>query len=78
MAILQVKQVTVGGLTVVDQSIGVAKTSSGFEGDDGIMGFGPTDLTQGTVAGSPTVPTFMASVSPHLGKLSHQANVSVG
>jgi hypothetical protein len=46
-------------LTVSSQSIGVASSSSGFEGTDGIIGFGPTDLTEETVSGSSTVPTFM-------------------
>lgn len=51
--------VSLGGLIVTSQSIGVALSSSGFEGTDGIIGFGPTDLTKGTVSGSNTVPTFM-------------------
>ncbi|KAG6865697.1 hypothetical protein C0993_007883, partial [Termitomyces sp. T159_Od127] len=33
------------GLVIPEQSIGVALSSSGFEGTDGIIGIGPTDLT---------------------------------
>jgi hypothetical protein len=50
---------TVGGLTVTKQSIGDGTTSSGFQGVDGIIGFGPVDLTEGTVSGSTTVPTVL-------------------
>lgn len=46
-------------MSVVGQSIGVATKSSGFTGYDGIIGFGPVDLTEGTVSGSTTVPTFL-------------------
>ncbi|EIW86974.1 aspartic proteinase [Coniophora puteana RWD-64-598 SS2] len=41
--------VTLGTLTITGQSIGVASTSEGFEGVDGILGIGPTDLTEGTL-----------------------------
>jgi len=41
--------VTLGTLTITEQSIGVASTSEGFEGVDGILGIGPTDLTEGTL-----------------------------
>jgi len=51
--------VSFAGLTVTSQSIGVASTSSGFDGVDGIVGFGPVDLTEGTVSGTSTVPTFL-------------------
>jgi len=51
--------VTFAGLTVSSQSIGVASTSSGFSGVDGIFGVGPVGLTQGTVSGTSTVPTFL-------------------
>ena len=44
-------------LIIQQQSIGVASTSEGFEGVDGIVGIGPTDLTEGTVSGQNTVPT---------------------
>ncbi|KAH7915073.1 acid protease [Hygrophoropsis aurantiaca] len=45
------------GLTITQQSIGVADTSEGFEGVDGILGVGPTDLTEGTVSNTDEVPT---------------------
>jgi cathepsin E len=53
-----IDQVTLGsGLVIPRQSIGVASTSSGFDGVDGILGIGPVDLTQGTVSGVGSVPT---------------------
>jgi hypothetical protein len=51
--------VSFGGLTVSSQSIGSATTSSGFDGVDGIIGFGPVDLTEDTVSNVDTVPTFL-------------------
>ncbi|TGO07532.1 hypothetical protein BTUL_0268g00020 [Botrytis tulipae] len=51
--------VSFGGLTVKSQSIGAADSASGFDTVDGILGVGPADLTQGTVSGLNTVPTFM-------------------
>ncbi|KAJ7509624.1 acid protease [Mycena galericulata] len=46
------------GLVITQQSIGVASTSSGFTGVDGILGIGPVDLTQGTLSdASATIPT---------------------
>jgi hypothetical protein len=51
--------VTFAGLTVTKQSIGVASTASGFDGVDGIFGVGPVDLTEDTVSGVSTVPTFL-------------------
>ncbi|KAF7358802.1 Acid protease [Mycena sanguinolenta] len=51
--------VVIGGLTIRNQSFGDATRSSGFNGVDGIIGFGPVDLTQGTVSGVTTVPTVM-------------------
>ncbi|OJA17397.1 acid protease [Rhizopogon vesiculosus] len=53
--------VTLGnGLTVTDQSIGVAAASTGFTGVDGIIGLGPVDLTEGTLTDEPstTILTF--------------------
>ena len=47
------------GLTVAAQSIGAASSSTGFSGVDGIVGFGPVDLTENTVSGKSTVPTFL-------------------
>ncbi|EIN04506.1 aspartic proteinase [Punctularia strigosozonata HHB-11173 SS5] len=46
-------------LVITKQSIGVASRSSGFSGVDGILGIGPTVLTEGTLSGSSTteIPT---------------------
>jgi hypothetical protein len=52
-------QVSLGDLTVTAQSIGVARSSFGFDFVDGIMAFGPEELTSGTVQGADIVPTFM-------------------
>jgi len=48
------------GLTVTKQSIGVASTSTGFDGVDGILGIGPLDLTSDTLspATTSTIPTI--------------------
>nr|GAT51469.1 aspartic protease [Mycena chlorophos] len=54
--------VSIGGTAVTKQSIGVASKASGFTGTDGIVGFGPEDLTEGTVSGSSEVPTFMQTL----------------
>ncbi|KAF7981201.1 hypothetical protein HWV62_34527 [Athelia sp. TMB] len=51
--------VTIGSASVSSQSIGVASTATGFTGVDGIVGFGPVDLTLLTVSGTLTVPTFL-------------------
>ncbi|KAG1899649.1 aspartic peptidase domain-containing protein [Suillus fuscotomentosus] len=50
---------TLGGITIPNQSIGVAADSSGFPGVDGILGIGPVDLTAGTLVDEPstTIPT---------------------
>ncbi|THH21222.1 hypothetical protein EW146_g287 [Bondarzewia mesenterica] len=47
------------GLTITKQSIGVASTSQGFSGVDGILGIGPVDLTLDTLspATTSTIPT---------------------
>ncbi|KAJ3988062.1 putative aspartic protease [Lentinula detonsa] len=45
------------GLSIPNQSFGVASSAQGFSGTDGILGIGPVDLTQGTVSGSSEVPT---------------------
>ncbi|KAF9806956.1 hypothetical protein IEO21_08446 [Rhodonia placenta] len=53
-----VDQVTIApDLVIQQQSIGVATQATGFSGVDGILGVGPTDLTQGTVSNTTTVPT---------------------
>lgn len=45
------------GLTIQNQSIGVATQAQGFSGQDGILGIGPVDLTTNTVSNTTTVPT---------------------
>nr|GAT55366.1 aspartic protease [Mycena chlorophos] len=54
--------VSIGGTGVTKQSVGVASKATGFTGTDGIVGFGPEDLTEGTVSGSSEVPTFMQNL----------------
>ncbi|KZT08682.1 acid protease [Laetiporus sulphureus 93-53] len=44
-------------LTITGQSIGVASSSQGFDGVDGILGIGPTVLTEDTVSNTDEVPT---------------------
>lgn len=44
-------------LVIAKQSIGVARSAQGFDNVDGILGVGPTDLTQGTVLNVGSVPT---------------------
>ncbi|KAH9903191.1 aspartic peptidase A1 [Cubamyces lactineus] len=48
-----------GGLTLTNQSIGVALAAEGFDGADGILGIGPQDLTCGSFPTNPNkcVPT---------------------
>ncbi|EJC98896.1 acid protease [Fomitiporia mediterranea MF3/22] len=51
-------QVTLGGeLVIKNQGIGVSSQAQGFNDVDGILGIGPTDLTDGTVKGGQVVPT---------------------
>jgi len=51
-------QVTLSAdLVIQQQSIGVASSSQGFTDVDGILGIGPVDLTQNTVANTTSVPT---------------------
>ncbi|KAI0046631.1 aspartic peptidase A1 [Auriscalpium vulgare] len=52
------------GLTITKQSIGVASRSSGFQGFDGILGIGPTDLTLDTL--SPDTNTQIPTVTDNL------------
>jgi hypothetical protein len=52
-------EVSFGGLSVSRQSFGAASQATGFDSVDGIVGFGPVDLTSGTVSNANTVPTFM-------------------
>ncbi|KAI9450014.1 aspartic peptidase domain-containing protein [Lactarius psammicola] len=51
-------------LVVHDQSIGIASTSTGFQGFDGILGLGPVDLTIGTL--SPDTNTPIPTVTNNL------------
>ncbi|KAL5501258.1 hypothetical protein ACEPAH_9645 [Sanghuangporus vaninii] len=44
-------------LVITNQGIGAAAISEGFDGVDGILGIGPTDLTEGTVDGISSIPT---------------------
>ncbi|KAI5120845.1 hypothetical protein M0805_007032 [Coniferiporia weirii] len=53
-----------GGLTITQQSIGVASTSEGFEGVDGILGIGPVDLTLATL--SPDTRSTIPTVTDNL------------
>ncbi|KAJ7878605.1 aspartic peptidase A1 [Mycena leptocephala] len=58
-------QVTLAtGLVIPKQSIGVASTSSGFDGVDGILGIGPVDLTEGTLTRSTS--TLIPTVTDNL------------
>ncbi|KAF9473456.1 aspartic protease [Pholiota conissans] len=52
------------GLVIPQQSIGVASTSSGFQGVDGIIGIGPTALTLGTL--SPATNSLIPTVTDNL------------
>ncbi|KAJ7625723.1 acid protease [Roridomyces roridus] len=48
------------GLVINRQSIGVASRSEGFDdGVDGILGLGPTDLTEGTLSPGGIIPTVV-------------------
>ncbi|KAJ6598192.1 aspartic peptidase A1 [Mycena vulgaris] len=58
-------QVTIApGLVIPNQSIGVATSSDGFEGVDGILGIGPVDLTEDTL--SPATTTLIPTVTDNL------------
>ncbi|KAG0705809.1 acid protease [Suillus ampliporus] len=46
-------------LVIKKQSIGVANSTTGMDGLDGLLGVGPVDLTQGTVSNTDEVPTVM-------------------
>jgi cathepsin E len=52
------------GLVISKQSIGVASTSTGFQGVDGIIGIGPVDLTDDTL--SPATTTLIPTVTDNL------------
>ncbi|GJE97843.1 aspartic peptidase A1 [Phanerochaete sordida] len=52
--------VSIGGvLNIAKQSIGAAEFAEGFDGVDGILGIGPTDLTSGTTSDGGLVPTVL-------------------
>jgi len=53
-----------GNLVIAKQSIGVASTSTGFQGVDGILGIGPDDLTLGTL--SPDTNVVIPTVTDNL------------
>jgi len=73
------------GLNVFGQSIGVASSSTGFDGVDGILGLGPTDLTLGTLSPDTTelIPTVtdnlfaQASITDNLVAISFQPTTSL-
>ena len=46
-------------MTIQGQSIGVASSATGFDGLDGVLGLGPTGLTQGTTSGGGEIPTVV-------------------
>jgi cathepsin E len=52
------------GLVITKQSIGVASTSTGFQGVDGIVGIGPVDLTLDTL--SPATNSEIPTVTDNL------------
>ncbi|KAF8597294.1 acid protease [Ceratobasidium sp. AG-I] len=55
--------ISLGSLTGKNQSLSVSSYSQGFDGFDGIIGFGPESLTKGTVGGSyELIPTVMQTL----------------
>ncbi|KAH9885230.1 aspartic proteinase from Irpex Lacteus [Cubamyces lactineus] len=74
------------GLTVMEQGIGVANTSSGFQGVDGILGIGPAGLTIGTLSpnAAESVPTVTdnlftgGNISQRLVAISFEPNDTIG
>ncbi|EKM61855.1 uncharacterized protein PHACADRAFT_248745 [Phanerochaete carnosa HHB-10118-sp] len=46
-------------MTIPQQAIGVASSSEGFEGVDGVLGLGPAGLTAGTTSNGALVPTVL-------------------
>ncbi|KAG6327123.1 hypothetical protein ID866_11966, partial [Astraeus odoratus] len=71
-------------LVITNQSIGVATSSEGFEGVDGILGIGPVDLTKGTVSNTGEVPTVtdnlyaQGTISSESIGISYQPSTSEG
>ncbi|KAJ7699229.1 aspartic peptidase A1 [Mycena rosella] len=79
-------QVTIApGLVIPSQSIGVATSSDGFEGVDGILGIGPVDLTLDTLspATTSTIPTVtdnlfsQGTITSHLIGISFEPTTQV-
>lgn len=58
-------------LVITQQSIGVANTTQGFAGYDGILGLGPVNITSGTVDGEQYVPTVLNNLQGQ-GKISSE------
>ncbi|TFK89412.1 acid protease [Polyporus arcularius HHB13444] len=83
-----IDDITLGdGLTIKDQSFGVALLSQGFDDVDGIIGIGPVDLTADTLIGpdeDATVPTVTDNafsqglIDAHEIGISFQPTTSVG
>ncbi|KAG7452252.1 aspartic protease [Guyanagaster necrorhizus] len=72
-----IDQVTItSDLVIKSQSIGVASTSSGFSGFDGILGIGPVDLTEGTL--SPATTTLIPTVTDNLYSQGSITNDEIG
>ncbi|KAK0199029.1 aspartic peptidase A1 [Armillaria mellea] len=70
-------QVTItSGLVINSQSIGVASSSSGFSGFDGILGIGPVELTEGTL--SPATTTLIPTVIDNLYSQGSITNDEIG
>ncbi|CCM07181.1 uncharacterized protein FIBRA_09522 [Fibroporia radiculosa] len=73
--------VTLGDMSF-QQSFGIASSAQGFEGVDGILGIGPTDLTAGTVSDTPSVATVtdnlyqQGKIPQHLVAVSFEPTVS--
>ncbi|KAK0466333.1 aspartic peptidase A1 [Desarmillaria tabescens] len=63
-------------LIIESQSIGVASTSSGFSGFDGILGIGPVALTEGTL--SPATTTLISTVTDNLYSQGSITNDEIG
>ena len=56
--------VLLSNLAIYGQSIGIASTSTGFQGVDGILGIGPTDLIVGTLSSQSTkIPTVVDNLA---------------
>ncbi|KAK0233810.1 aspartic peptidase A1 [Armillaria fumosa] len=70
-------QVTItSDLIIKSQSIGVASSSSGFSGFDGILGIGPVELTEGTL--SPATTTLIPTVTDNLYSQGSITNDEIG